>query len=156
MKKNLIHKLVISIFFVFFTINIIPSVSAHTIEAGKAYQISASQAEQEEATASHCAVCEQDIVFANLCTKHLVMAGLLLAVLVINFIKIKNPVIKMMINSLALLTVIIVFVSLYSTKMFTEAKVCLGIMLVYVVLWIVSIVKTMSAIEDKNPRSKRK
>ena len=155
MKNNLIHKLVILIFFVFFTINIIPSVSAHTIEAGKAYQISAQQNEPEAGTVSHCAVCEQESVFVHLCTKHLIVAAILLAVLVLNFIRIKNPAIKMIINSLALLMVILVFISLYSTKMFTEAKVCLGVMLVYVVLWVVSIIKTMSSIEDKKPRSKR-
>lgn len=103
-----------------------------------------------------CVVCGEASALPYFCVEHIVIAAVLAVVLVLNFIKFKDTIIKMLANSAAVLLLIIVFSSQYTSEMFTQAKICLGVLALYLVLWVISVIKTVGHTEPQSNSGKRK
>lgn len=103
-----------------------------------------------------CSVCHKASVIPYFCVEHIVIAIVLAVALVLNFIRFKNNIIKMLANSAAVLLLIIVFSWQYTNELFTQSKICLIILALYLVLWIISVIKTVGHPEPENVKNKRR
>lgn len=104
---------------------------------------------KQEVQQAGCIVCSKETDLPYFCKQHMIIAIALLAVIILNLIPVKISFIKMIVNSVAVLEIIIVFSSLYTDKMFTQAKVCLAVLGLYLVFWIISVIKAVNFTEEK-------
>lgn len=104
---------------------------------------------EQEVQQADCIVCSKETSLPYLCKQHMIIGIALGLVIIINFIPIKINFIKMIVNSVAVLGIIIMFSSLYTDKMFTQAKVCLAVLGLYLIFWIISVIRAVNFTEEK-------
>lgn len=104
---------------------------------------------EQEVQQADCIVCSKETSLPYLCKQHMIIAVILGLVIIFNFVPIKINFIKMIVNSAAVLGIIIIFSSLYTDKMFIQAKVCLAVLALYLIFWIISVIKAVNFTEEK-------
>lgn len=119
-----------------------------------AFTLAAVQPAAATSKSDICSVCHKASAIPYFCVEHTVIAIVLAVALVLNFIRFKNNIIKMLANSAAVLLLIIVFSWQYTNELFTQSKICLVILALYLVLWIISVIKTVGRPEPENVKRK--
>ncbi|MGN0518511.1 MAG: hypothetical protein ACI4II_07285 [Acutalibacteraceae bacterium] len=104
---------------------------------------------KQEVRQDDCIVCSKETSLPYLCKQHMIIAIALVLVIILNFIPVKINFIKMMVNSVAVLGIIIIFSSLYTDKMFIQAKVCLAVLGLFLIFWIISVIRAVNFTEEK-------